>query len=68
MKIDLDKNDLIRLIKGVDPTYDQMELKVCKYHGTYEGSYGRWSWNYMAFDKYTEEELLEFYKQLKATD
>ena len=65
--IDLDKEDLIALVKGFDPTYEQMEHPLCKKNGTFSGSYGRWDWNYDAFKDSSEQELYNFYLYLKRT-
>ena len=65
MVVDLDKKGLIALVKGNDPSYEQMEHPMCKANGMYSGSYGRWDWNYGAFEKSTEEELWSFYLYLR---
>lgn len=65
--IDLDKKDLMALVKGFDPTYEQMEHPLCKNNGTFSGSYGRWDWNYDAFKDSSEQELYNFYLYLKRT-
>ena len=42
-----------------------MELPFVKANGRFNGSYGTWSWSYSAFEKYSEEELVNFYLTLK---
>jgi hypothetical protein len=65
MLIELDKEDLISLCKGKEPSYNQMENQLVKANGRYNGSYGTWSWNYDAFKTCTEQELIEVYDFLK---
>jgi len=65
LKLDLDKNDLISLIKGTDPNLNVMEHPKIRYRGSYREPYGRWDWNYGAFEKCTEEEMYEVYKICK---
>lgn len=65
MLVELSKEDLICLVKGMQPSYEQMEHPLCKSEGSYNASYGFWSWNYSAFIKQSEEDLWEFYHYLK---
>ena len=61
---------IIDAIKGINPSYNAMEHPLCKQHGVFSGSYGRWDWNYLAFKdcKLSDEDLYDFYKFLKETD
>lgn len=65
MNVNLDKCDLISLVKGQDPSYKMMEHPLVKANGRYAGSYGRWDWNYKALEKNTEQEIWELYQLLK---
>lgn len=65
MLIDLTKEDLISLVKGREPSYEQMEHPLCKTYGNFNASYGTWSWDYCGFTNQTEQELWDFYKYLK---
>lgn len=64
MKVELDREDLISLIKGVQPSYEQMSYPLCKREGRFNASYGVWSW-FGSFSEYTEQELWDFYNYLK---
>jgi len=61
MKLDLNKKDLISLAKGTSPNYAAMKIPKIKENGVFEGSYGRWTWNYDAFENLTEEEIYNIY-------
>lgn len=63
--LQLDEKDLINILKGVSLSYEQMELPFVKANGRFNGSHGTWSWSYSAFEKYSEEELVNFYLILK---
>ena len=63
--VNLHKEDLIRMLKGTAPSYEQMETQFCKSNGSFSGSYGRWDWRYCAFEGYTEEELWDEYVTLR---
>lgn len=65
MKIDLDKKDLISLVKGTPPNYSAMDDYRVKCRGSFSGSYGRWDWNHNAFEDCTEEKILEIYQLCK---
>lgn len=65
MLVDLDKKGLISLVCGCEPSYEQMEHRMCKDNGTFSGSYGRWDWNWDAFQNNTEDEIYAFYIYLR---
>lgn len=64
MRIDVDKKDLISLIKGFDPSYEQMDDPRVASNGYFAASYGVWKWN-GSFDNMSEEQLYELYVYLK---
>ena len=65
MNFDLDKKDLISLVKGTHPHYDVFEHKLVKRCGNYTGGMSdRWSWNYNISDL-TEVELFDLYTTCK---
>ena len=55
--VELEMGDVVRLLKGVSPSYEQMGLPFVKENGRFNGSYGIWSWNWDAFEGYDELEL-----------
>lgn len=65
MMMDLDRKDLISLAKGTTPNYDVMDKKGIKENGSYNASCGSWSWNYLAFNNLTDEEIIEVYMTCK---
>ncbi len=43
MKVDLDKNDLINLVKGTSPSYELMDHPLISRNGQYRGGFDdRW--------------------------
>lgn len=61
MNVDLDRTDLIRLVKGSQPDYGQMDQ--LKAYGQYwEGSTQAFVWDSYALAKLSEEQLWEVYK------
>lgn len=66
MKVDLDKRDIISLLKGSTPSHQIMD-KIPQELGSYVGGHvDEWKWNYIREDtSYTEEELYEFYLMCK---
>lgn len=59
--VTLNREQMLRIIRGVSPTYEQMKHRlVC---GTVDGSYGRWSWG-EGMEGLTNEELLELFNLL----
>lgn len=61
MKLNLDKKDLISMVKGISPNDIAESNPLIKKNGSYSASYSRWSWSYGTFEKYSEEELYEIY-------
>ena len=65
LKLDLDKKDLISLVKGTDPNLSVMGHPKISCCGNYRVKYSSWEWNCRAFEKYTDEEIYEIYKICK---
>lgn len=69
MKVELNKRDIIRILRGVEPSYDTMGLIEDMELGSYTGGFeDRFDWNYTTsacWDKYSDEELYELYKLIK---
>lgn len=62
MKVDLDKKDLVNLVRGTIPSYDAMESPLIKPHGEYTGGFADgWQWNSNLYDVCNEDELLGMY-------
>lgn len=66
MNCRLDKDDLIRLVKGTHVGYDAMGIHAVAANGTFAASHGRWDWDYSAFEgeEYTEADMWNLYKEL----
>ena len=64
MKVDLDKADLVCLVKGITPNYEPL-VKRC---GHYVGGFSeRWEWNKSQLMELTENELCELYSICKTS-
>jgi len=67
MKKFLDKDDLICLVRGHDPSYKAMDIghPLLKKYGSYTGGFSdRWDWDYSLEDA-TVEELITLFKFCK---
>jgi len=70
MKIEIDKEDLIRLVKGCDPALCDngdrvMEHPLIEPYGSYCGGFkDEWTWRYDMGDKVSELDLIEMYRIL----
>lgn len=66
MKIELDKSDLIAMVKGKTPEYTLLEHELVKKSGYYTGGFvDKWTWESGKLEKLTEQELFELYTALK---
>jgi hypothetical protein len=64
MTIELDRDDLMTLVRGSDPGYTYITEFEKAGYGSYTGGFvERWDWNNL--EKFTEEELYEIYKKCK---
>lgn len=61
MLVELNKKDLLFLVKGTSPSYNLFDDSVVKSCGTYSGSYDRWDWLDSSLNKLTESELWSLY-------
>lgn len=61
MNVDLNKTDLIRLIKGTQPDYAQMD-ELNAYGQYWEGSTQAWVWSEHALSTLSEEDMWHVYK------
>ena len=68
MKVELEKRDIIHLLRGVEPSYDKMGLIEDMELGNYTGGFeDRFEWKYamsVCWDKYSDEKLFELYLKL----
>lgn len=65
MVVDLDRKDIVSLLKGVEPSYEIME-NIPKDLGSYTGGFvDRWNWSFWDDVDYTDEELYAIYKMCK---
>lgn len=72
MIVELNKRDIIHLLRGTSPSYEAMglieEMELGRYTG---GCVGRFDWNWQSckcWDKYSEEDLFKLYKELKTIE
>jgi hypothetical protein len=67
MTIELNKNDLISLVKGVSPSYAAMQHHTISPLGSYTGGFhDKWYWHTYKLEELTEEQLYNLYKFLKS--
>nr|DAL53838.1 MAG TPA_asm: hypothetical protein [Caudoviricetes sp.] len=60
--LSLNKQDLIHLVKGTNPSYTAMENSLVKKCGTYIGGFkDLWTWDQYKLEKLSEEQLLAVY-------
>jgi|TARA_R110000851_G_scaffold230898_10_gene383765 hypothetical protein len=65
MKIELNRNDLIALVKGSFVPYEAMESETLQLMGSFTGGFSdRWNWNYSVPDMITDQELWDTYNIL----
>ena len=69
MTVDLEKIDIINLVRSTTPYYNEMseieEMELGSYFG---GFSDRWDWEHEeseVWDNFTEQELFDLYKKLK---
>jgi len=61
MILDLDKKDLISLVKGISPYDSVWNNPLINENGDYSASYSNWDWNYGTFENCSEEKIYEIY-------
>lgn len=66
MNIEIDRTDLMNMIKGTNPTYELMEHPMIKLLGSFTGGFSEsWNWNYSFSSEFSNVDLLEVYTLLK---
>ena len=72
MIVELDKIDVINMLHGIDPSYEKIDKFESLGLGHYVGGFAdRWEWDGLyspAWERYTEEQLFDFYQELKEDD
>jgi hypothetical protein len=66
MIVDLEREDLINLVKGTSPSYAVMEDKLVSLCGRYTGGHSdTWAWKFAFFVDITDKELWDMYLMCK---
>lgn len=66
MEINLDKQDLIALVKGQTPNYSVMDDPEIKRNGRYTGGFhDKWDWESYNLEKESEDTLYSIYNKCK---
>ena len=66
MLIELDRKDLISLVKGTSPYYSIFENPLVKQCGSYCGGMcDEWSWTSVYLEELSDKELFELYALCK---
>ena len=72
MLVEIDKKDIIRLIRGTYPTYENMGMWAKLDLGRYVGGFAdRWDWEEeysKKWDKYSTKDLYDFYRYILKSD
>jgi hypothetical protein len=62
MMTDLKREDLVSLVKGIQPYYTVMGNELVSKSGVYTGGFhDKWDWNYKFEDGLTNEQLWNLY-------
>lgn len=62
MVIELEKEDLVNLVKGSNPHYNVMNDSLIKQCGSFIGGHhDRWEWDNSSLEKLTESQLWQMY-------
>jgi hypothetical protein len=64
INFNLDKEDLISLLKGTVPNYSIMNNPLIDNNGYFNGSYGTWNW-YSKIENLDEETIFKMYMLCK---
>lgn len=66
MNVELDRKDIISLLRGTTPAYSVMD-KIPKELGSYVGGFvDSWQWNYISENvSYSDEQLYDLYLMCK---
>ena len=65
MKAELDKSDLVTLIKGIEPSYKIWGHFLITHAGDIKGQGDTWVWNVRVLYNRSEEQLWETYQLCK---
>lgn len=61
MIVELDKTDLVRLARGVSPSYEHMDERYGQYFGGFKDE---WRWDSYKLSKLSEDQLWALYQKL----
>jgi len=65
MKIELDQEDLVNLLCGIDIHLSLVDHPKIKLLGSYNNTTGEWDWDRFELEDCDEDELYELYKICK---
>lgn len=66
MNIDLNRKDLISLVKGAVPNYSAFNDPLVKMCGNYIGGFlDRWDWDYTKLEELSDQDLFKLYNICK---
>jgi len=67
MIVELDREDLVSLVRGMEPSYDIFEDPLVKRCGSWTGGFvEKWDWN-SELDRISETYLFALYKLCKSS-
>lgn len=67
MQLNLNKDDLISLVRGSEPSFSIMNHSLIAALGEYHGQYDQWAWNRYKLEERSEEELYAVYQLCKSS-
>lgn len=65
MLVKLEKDDLINLVCGINPSYEAMGNQIVAKCGRFNGSYETWTWYKYELKKLSEDDLYNLYLTIK---
>lgn len=71
MKVDIDRIDIINMIRGTYPNYELIDKYTELGLGYYHGAYNAWRWDEItstSWDRFPEIYLMKLYKEVKESN
>lgn len=71
MKVDIDRIDIINMIRGTYPNCELIDKYTKLGLGYYHGAYNAWRWDEItstSWDKFPEIYLMKLYKEVKESN
>jgi hypothetical protein len=66
MHVELHREDLVRLLRGISPVYELTETPMVKPYGRFVGGHvDEWRWDVHLLQNLSEKELYDIYMQCK---